>query len=78
MTLIEFISKLNINLFIKPAINYTKVMPLLVDDYIAIDISDEEMPVEEPVKELEFIDLELGNGYKLINEEKIMYFYNKV
>jgi len=76
MTLIELISKLNIGLFKKPKNNHEKVMPLFDKEYIAIDIPD--TPDEEKDDDEEFIDLELGNGYKLINEEKTLYFYNKV
>jgi hypothetical protein len=86
MTLIELISKFNINLFIKLKNNYEKVMPLLDKEYIVIDISsekqckkeEEDEEVDEDNEDDEFIDLELGNGFKLINEEKTMYFYNKV
>jgi hypothetical protein len=85
MTLMELISKLNLNLFIKLKNNYEKVMPLFDKDYIIIDIPNKEKYDEEENEESyneeednEFIDLELGNGFKLINEEKTLYFYNKV
>jgi hypothetical protein len=77
MTLIELISKLNIGLFIKPKNNNEKVMPLFDKEYIEIDIPDMKDEKKDEDDE-EFIDLELGNGFKLINEEKTLYFYNKV
>jgi hypothetical protein len=77
MTLIELISKLNISLFLKPKNNHEKVMPLFDKEYIEIDIPDMKDEKKDEDDE-EFIDLELGNGFKLINEEKTLYFYNKV
>ena len=77
MTFKELISKINLNLFVKSKIILKKIMPLLEEEYIAIDILDtfEEANVEY---ENDYIDLELGNGFKLINEAKLLYFYNKV
>ena len=77
MTFNELISKINLNLFVKSKIILKKIMPLLEEEYIAIDILDtfEEANVEY---ENDYIDLELGNGFKLINEAKLLYFYNKV
>jgi len=77
MTLIELISKLNISLFLKPKNNHEKVMPLFDKEYIEIDIPDMKDEKNDEDDE-EFIDLELGNGFRLINEEKTLYFYNKV
>jgi hypothetical protein len=86
MTLIELISKLNISLFLKPKNNHEKVMPLFDKEYIEIDIPDmkdeekdeKDEDDEDDEDDEEFIDLELGNGFRLINEEKTLYFYNKV
>ena len=90
MTLIELISMLNIsfsnlvyneiekNNFLQR--NKKKVMPLLEEDRIVIEICNEDKDEKygKKTNDEEFIDLELGNGYKFINEEKLFYFYNKV
>jgi hypothetical protein len=86
MTLMELISKLNLNLFVKSPNVFKKIMPLFDKDYIIINIPNEKNYDKENYDEEnydeeeddEFIDLELGNGFKLINEEKTLYFYNKV
>jgi hypothetical protein len=71
MNLKELISKITVLLGSENKKN--KVMPLLDDNYIVVDILEEEKYQEE-----EYIDLELGNGKELITEEKMLYFYNKV
>lgn len=78
MNLKELLSKISINLFIKKQNNLKKIMPVLDNEYSALDIFEEEE--EENLKEdsKEYIDLELGNGNQLISEEKMWYFYNKV
>jgi len=71
MNLKELISK--ITLLLGSENKKNKVMPLLDENYIVVDILEEEKYQEE-----EYIDLELGNGKELITEEKMLYFYNKV
>jgi len=71
MNLKELISKITLLLGSEDKKN--KVMPLLDENYIVVDILEEEKYQEE-----EYIDLELGNGKELITEEKMLYFYNKV
>jgi hypothetical protein len=70
MNLKDLISMININF---RQISFKKIMPLLEEEYIVVDILEEEKYQEE-----EYIDLELGNGKELITEEKMLYFYNKV
>jgi hypothetical protein len=70
-----------------------KVIPVLDNEYIALDIleiysvykkiknskdynNNEEKENEEKENE-EYIDLEMGKG-NVINDEKVLYFYNKV
>jgi len=71
MNLKELISK--ITLLLGSENKKNKVMPLLDENYIVVDILEEEKYQEE-----EYIDLELGHGKELITEEKMLYFYNKV
>jgi len=71
MNLKDLISKISVLLGSENKKN--KVMPLLDDNYIVVDILEEEKYQEE-----EYIDLELGNGIQMITQEKILYFYNKV
>jgi len=71
MNLKDLISKITV--FLGSENKKNKVMPLLDDYYIVVDILEEEKYQEE-----EYIDLELGNGIQMITQEKILYFYNKV
>ena len=72
MNLKDLISKITVLLGSENKKN--KVMPLLDDNYIVVDILEEEKYQEQE----EYIDLELGNGIQMITQEKILYFYNKV
>ena len=72
MNLKDLISKITV--FLGSENKKNKVMPLLDDNYIIVDILEEEKYQEQE----EFIDLELGNGIQMITQEKILYFYNKV
>ena len=82
MSLKELISKINLNLFFKTQNNFQKVVPLFDENSIVVDILDEGEIIyledNEYKEDREYIDLELGNGNKFINEAKIWYFYNKV
>ena len=71
MNLKDLISKITV--FLSSENKKNKVMPLLDDNYIIVDILEEEKYQEE-----EYLDLELGNGIQMITQEKILYFYNKV
>jgi hypothetical protein len=74
MNLKDLISMINITF---RQISFKKIMPLLDEDYIEVDIL-EEYDYKESKESIDYIDLELGNGKQLITEEKMLYFYNKV
>jgi len=74
MNLKDLISMINITF---RQINFKKIMPLLDEDYIEVDIL-EEYEFKQSEESIDYIDLELGNGKQLITEEKMLYFYNKV
>ena len=82
MSLKELISKIKLNLFFKTQNNFQKVVPLFDENSIVVDILYEGEIIyledNEYKEDREYIDLELGNGNKFINEAKIWYFYNKV
>ena len=78
---------------IKLLLNYEKkiikkVIPVLDNEYIALDIleiysvykkikNSKDYNNNEEKDNEEYIDLEMGNG-NVINDEKVLYFYNKV
>lgn len=78
---------------IKLLLNYEKkiikkVIPVLDNEYIALDILEiysvykkiknrKDYNNNEEKDNEEYIDLEMGNG-NIINDEKVLYFYNKV
>jgi hypothetical protein len=77
MNLKDLISIINITF---RQISFKKIMPLIEEEYIVVDILKEyDYKLSKESKEsIDYIDLELGNGKQLITEEKMLYFYNKV
>lgn len=77
MNLKDLISMININF---RQISFKKIIPLLDEEYIVVDILKEYDYKEsnQSKESIDYIDLELGNGKQLITEEKMLYFYNKV
>jgi hypothetical protein len=77
MNLKDLISMININF---RSNNFKKIMPLIEEEYIVVDILKEYDYKEsnQSKESIDYIDLELGNGKQLITEEKMLYFYNKV
>ena len=78
MNLKDLLSMVNITF---RQISFKKIMPLIEEEYIVVDIFEEydyKESIDYYKESIDYIDLELGNGNQLITEEKMLYFYNKV